>query len=143
MKDRIKQYIEQKGISAGELAVKLDVQRSNISHILNGRNKPGAVFIERFLLVFPDLNARWLLTGTGDMIERTLETKPKNVVTIPNTLPFETLTAPVEKVQDDVEVKKVEVQDSAVAKNEDENEDELDGMVLLFKDGTFATYKKR
>jgi len=68
MKDRIKEFIDYKGISAGELAEMLDVQRSNISHILNGRNKPGAVFLERFLLSFPEINARWLLTGKGKMI---------------------------------------------------------------------------
>jgi len=68
MKDRIQQFIDYKGISAGDLSTALDVQRSNISHILNGRNKPGAAFIEKFLLVYPDLNARWLLTGQGDMI---------------------------------------------------------------------------
>ena len=57
-----------KGISAGELATRLDVQRSNISHVLNGRNKPGASFIEKFLTEFPDLNARWFLIGTGEMV---------------------------------------------------------------------------
>ena len=35
MKDRIKEFIDYKGISAGELADLLNVQRSNISHILN------------------------------------------------------------------------------------------------------------
>jgi predicted transcriptional regulator len=68
MKDRIKEFIDYKGVSAGELADMLDVQRSNISHILNGRNKPGAVFLERFLLSFPEIDARWLLTGKGNMI---------------------------------------------------------------------------
>ncbi len=67
MKERIQQFIDYKGISAGDLASALDVQRSNISHILNGRNKPGANFIEKLLLTFPDLNARWLLTGKGQM----------------------------------------------------------------------------
>lgn len=80
MKDRIKQIIDYKGISAGELADLLDVQRSNVSHILNGRNKPGAVFIERFLLTFPEVNARWLLTGKEDMLNtisnNTNETTP-------------------------------------------------------------------
>lgn len=69
MKERIKKFIDYKGISAGELADLLDVQRSNISHILNGRNKPGAIFIERFLLTFTEVNARWLLTGKGSMTD--------------------------------------------------------------------------
>lgn|SRR5690606_24669927 len=68
MKDRIQQLIDYKGISPGDLAERLDVQRSNISHILNGRNKPGALFIEKLLQAFPDIDARWLLTGVGTMI---------------------------------------------------------------------------
>jgi transcriptional regulator with XRE-family HTH domain len=68
MKDRIQQIIDYKGISPGDLAELLEVQRSNISHILNGRNKPGAVFIEKLLQAFPDVNARWLLTGEGIMV---------------------------------------------------------------------------
>jgi transcriptional regulator with XRE-family HTH domain len=68
MKERIKEFIDSKGIQPGELAVLLEVQRSNISHILNGRNKPGASLIEKMLNVFPELNARWLLTGEGDML---------------------------------------------------------------------------
>ncbi len=68
MKDRIQHLIEYKEISAGDLAGILGVQRSNISHILNGRNNPGAVFIEKLLKAFPDVNARWLITGEGPML---------------------------------------------------------------------------
>ena len=52
MKERIKQYMDYKSVSAGDLSSLLEVQRSNISHILNGRNKPGASFIEKLLLIF-------------------------------------------------------------------------------------------
>lgn len=68
MKDRIQKFIDYKSISPGELADILEVQRSNISHILNGRNKPGASFIEKFLHAFPHVNARWLFTGEGQMV---------------------------------------------------------------------------
>jgi transcriptional regulator with XRE-family HTH domain len=136
MKDRIKQYIEQKGISAGELAVMLDVQRSNISHILNGRNKPGASFIEKLLLTFPDLNARWLLTGAGHMLEGV--EKP---VRVDETLPFKSTV----EVEESAEVKhnptkKVQPEETFV---NPEEEDTLDRLVVLYKDGTFTTFKKR
>jgi plasmid maintenance system antidote protein VapI len=68
MRERIQKFIDYKGVTPGDLATSLEVQRSNISHILNGRNKPGALFIEKFLNLFPEINARWLLTGKGDMI---------------------------------------------------------------------------
>lgn len=69
MRERIKQFMDFKGINASDLAAALEVQRSNISHILNGRNLPGAAFIEKLLATFPELNARWLFLGTGKMTE--------------------------------------------------------------------------
>ena len=68
MKERIQKFIDYKNISPGELADILEVQRSNISHIMNGRNKPGAASIEKFLFAFPNVNARWLFTVEGPMI---------------------------------------------------------------------------
>lgn len=83
MKDRIKEFMDFKGLNAGELAGKLDVQPSNISHILHGRNKPSAAFIEKFLQVFPEINARWLLTGSGAIVENLPEVPAGNQVSIP------------------------------------------------------------
>lgn len=135
MKDRIKQYIEFKGITAGELAVMLDVQRSNISHILNGRNKPGATLIEKLLLVFPDLNARWLLTGKGDMSDEGVT----NVVNSNTQLPIFTEKKPEEKGKPvEIVAKREEVRKPIIG-----NEDDVEKMILLFKDGTFTTYNNR
>ena len=124
MKDRIKKYMEYKNISAGELATQLEVQRSNISHVLNGRNMPGAAFIEKLLLSFPDLNARWLLTGSGEMLmdgenSTTREVTPQPIETI----------KPLEKPQ----------AKSIVNVN---FEKPIDKVVLLFSDGTFVGYNK-
>ncbi len=60
--------MDYKKLSGADLADTIGVQRSNVSHILNGRNNPGAQFIEKLLLAYPDLDAGWLLTGKGAMI---------------------------------------------------------------------------
>jgi transcriptional regulator with XRE-family HTH domain len=73
MKDRLKEFMVQKSLNAADLADKIGVQRSNISHILNGRNLPGSQFIEKLLNVFPDLNADWLITGHGEMLKSSPE----------------------------------------------------------------------
>ncbi|MFV0506712.1 MAG: helix-turn-helix domain-containing protein [Bacteroidales bacterium] len=67
MKDRLTAILEDKKLSSSEFASSLDIQRSNVSHILTGRNKPSFSFIERLLSVYPDINARWLIMGEGDM----------------------------------------------------------------------------
>lgn len=65
MNQRLQQFLDLENISPAKLSEILNVQRSNISHILNGRNKPSYDFICRMLSKFPSLNADWLLTGKG------------------------------------------------------------------------------
>lgn len=60
--------MDYKQISPSELADAIGVQRSNVTHVLQGRNKPGFQFISKLLETFPELNAKWLITGQGDML---------------------------------------------------------------------------
>jgi transcriptional regulator with XRE-family HTH domain len=69
MEDRIRKFMEHKGISASELADTIGVQRSNVTHVLKARNKPSFQFIEKLLQIYPELNAKWLLLGTGPMVD--------------------------------------------------------------------------
>ena len=73
MKERIKQFMDYKALNAADLADTIGVQRSNVSHVVNGRNNPSSSFIEKLLLTFPELNARWLITGEGDMVSQSDE----------------------------------------------------------------------
>jgi transcriptional regulator with XRE-family HTH domain len=135
MKDRIKQYIEFKGITAGELAVMLDVQRSNISHILNGRNKPGAALIEKLLLVFPDLNARWLLTGKGNMNEGIEDSVKSIQAPLPLYAEKDTIEEPKSAK---VVQKNLETSLPVVGLTDD-----VEKMILLYKDGSFEAFNNR
>jgi transcriptional regulator with XRE-family HTH domain len=63
VKDRIKMIIESHRLTAGAFADKIGVQRSNVSHVLGGRNKPSFEFLEKIVLAFPRVSALWLLTG--------------------------------------------------------------------------------
>lgn len=67
MKDRILQFLSAEKISPAEFADKIGVQRSSMSHILNGRNYPSATFIQKMLQSYPFLNPRWLMIGDGNM----------------------------------------------------------------------------
>lgn len=117
--------MDYKGITAGELSLALEVQRSNISHILNGRNMPGAALIEKMLLKYPDLDARWLLTGIGSMIH---VNGALDNAAAPNAIKDVNLIITDEKI-----VKPI-ISTS--------NDKQLDKIVLLFNDGSFVDYKK-
>ncbi|HPR31094.1 MAG TPA: helix-turn-helix transcriptional regulator [Prolixibacteraceae bacterium] len=67
MKDRISTFLEAEKMTSAEFADRIGVQRSNISHIMSGRNQPGFSFIQKMLEAFPKINSRWLITGEGSM----------------------------------------------------------------------------
>lgn len=50
-------------LTASSFADRIGVQRSNVSHVLNGRNKPGYDFLLKVIHAFPKVNTHWLLTG--------------------------------------------------------------------------------
>jgi transcriptional regulator with XRE-family HTH domain len=54
------------GLSASGFAEKIGVQRSSISHLLSGRNKPSLDFILKIIEVFPDVDLYWILNGFGN-----------------------------------------------------------------------------
>ena len=65
MNERLQQFLTLENLSPARLADILGVQRSGMSHILSGRNKPGYDFIFKLCTKFPDLNANWFITGKG------------------------------------------------------------------------------
>lgn len=67
MKDRIKKLLLDEGLTSGSFADEIGVQRSSLSHILNGRNNPSLDFVIKTKNRFPKLNLSWLLLGEGDM----------------------------------------------------------------------------
>lgn len=60
---RIEQWMQQKGMTAPELAKALDMNRSTVVHIINGRNKPSLQFVINLADYDSELDLRFLLTG--------------------------------------------------------------------------------
>lgn len=84
MIERFKLLLEELKVSPSEFADRIGVQRSNISHILSGRSKPGLDFLEKMLVVYPDIDLAWLITGIpynrpGEMVSPGIkpESKPE------------------------------------------------------------------
>ena len=72
MKERIKKIIKQEGLNVNQFSTIIGVNRSTLSHILSGRNKPSVEVLQKILDHFPLLNANWLLRGSGDIYTKTL-----------------------------------------------------------------------
>ena len=76
MEDRLLQLIKAEGINPTRLAERIGVQRSSISHILSGRNKPSYDFLLKILESFPNLNPDWLMRGKGLMYKGDIPQQP-------------------------------------------------------------------
>jgi transcriptional regulator with XRE-family HTH domain len=69
MEDRLLKLLDTEQLSSSKFADVIGVQRSSVSHILTGRNKPSFDFLQKTLKAFPMLNADWLILGEGEMYE--------------------------------------------------------------------------
>ncbi|WP_300025367.1 helix-turn-helix transcriptional regulator [uncultured Maribacter sp.] len=63
---RLKTIFTHNELSSAAFADLIAVQRSSISHILNGRNKPSLEFIMKVNDAFPEVDLQWLLYGKGN-----------------------------------------------------------------------------
>lgn len=63
IQERLQIIIKMHNLSPSAFADQIGVQRSNVSHVLSGRNKPSLDFLEKIILSFPRVNAHWLITG--------------------------------------------------------------------------------
>jgi transcriptional regulator with XRE-family HTH domain len=80
--ERIRLILKANNLTASQFADKIGVKRSNLSHVLSGRNKPGLEFLAKIIESFPNVNASWLLTGT----QRTGDFQEEVEVTTNNTV---------------------------------------------------------
>ena len=78
--------MDYQGESASSFAEKIGVQRSSISHILSGRNKPSLDFILKILSAYPEVDLYWLFNGKGEFPseEKTKDVKQESITTTKN-----------------------------------------------------------
>ncbi|MDE5677937.1 helix-turn-helix transcriptional regulator [Phocaeicola sp.] len=67
MKERIAQIIQKEDITAAQFADKIGISHSNLSHILNGRNKPSLEVVMKIHKACDYISLKWLLYGEGEM----------------------------------------------------------------------------
>ena len=85
MKDRLLQLLDLEQITPSKFADIIGVQRSSVSHVISGRNKPSYDFLHKTLKAFPGLNAAWLMLGEGTMYEQMGRKVPGNLFDPPET----------------------------------------------------------
>lgn len=62
---RLEILLDYYALSASVFADKMGVQRSGLSHLMSGRNKPSLDFVMKITENFPEVDLYWLLNGEG------------------------------------------------------------------------------
>ena len=147
MKERIEAIIRHERLSPSQFADALGVQRSGISHILSGRNKPGIDFLGKLLGQFPHINVDWLITGNGSMVNDDL-----NVRKPPEQLEFP-LEEPNTRKPFKIPSKSVQEEEAPVYKVAQSQTEPtppagvavgakaIERIVVFYKDKSFSEYK--
>ena len=116
--ERLKTVMTFYSLSATALAESIGIQRSSISHLLSGRNKPSLDFVLKVLKEYPEVELYWLLNGKGLF--------PKSEKT-------EIKSPPIPKVENS----NFNISEVIPTKN---NNDEIEKIVVFYKNGTFKSY---
>lgn len=127
---RLKKVITYYGESASSFAEKIGVQRSSISHILSGRNKPSLEFILKVLSSFPDVELYWLLNGKGNFPSKKNKEQQTEKKQIPESahLFSETENKIPEEISDSKQIIK-------------NSKKEIDRIIIFYKDGSFSNFE--
>lgn len=146
---RLEIILEYYGLNASSFADRIGVQRSSLSHLLSGRNKPSLDFILKILDVFPDVDLYWILNGKGTFPKNTAHVNSKEnaleeVEKQRSVTPFNNETIPENlfseiKITNSInafETKKMDVENSA----KEATSNEIDKIVIFYKNGTFKSY---
>ncbi len=132
IKDRIFKLLNEENLSSSKFADILDVQRSSISHIISGRNKPSLDFIQKVLRNFPGINPDWLILGKGEMY---IEEQQKEII----------FNTPLDREVDKIEKSAPQnVKNEVISSNNTNNINNtlpnvknIEKILVFFDDGTF------
>lgn len=147
---RLEIILDYYSLNASSFADKIGVQRSSLSHLLSGRNKPSLDFILKILDVFPDVDLYWILNGKGTFPKSELKSDPivaaptpiinnqmaTNQIEKTADLFSEELTNKKNPTEEKLATNFLNTQNSGLQKNNSE----IDRIVIFYTNGTFKTY---
>ena len=136
MNERVSSILKHFKLSSSQFADEIGVQRSSVSHVLSGRNKPGFDFIKKMLSKFPEISAEWLITGAGEMLKK-MSLKEKELFESEDERKY---GKEKESKSDDSKF------DEKISKSSESIEQELDKkkqiekIIVIYKDKSFEEY---
>jgi transcriptional regulator with XRE-family HTH domain len=137
---RLEIILDYYGINASAFADNIGVQRSSLSHLLSGRNKPSLDFVLKILDIYPEVDLYWILNGKGNFpksensnaTEKDSGERFKETNTTPSLFDDNANESEQKaKSEKNLPSEKVVIHS---------RESEIDKIVIFYKNGTFKSY---
>lgn len=133
---RLGEILKFYGITAAAFSDMVQVNRSTISHLLSGRNKPSLEFVLKVLNAFPEVELFWLLNGQGHFPTQTkIEDQRQNPVVEKEQNASKTLFD-VPNPPSSSEITPADAQIHQAL-----NDTEVEQIVIFYKNGSFKHYR--
>ncbi|BBD45679.1 MAG: helix-turn-helix transcriptional regulator [Petrimonas sp.] len=146
MRERIRQIMENENLTPAKFADRLQINRANISHILNGRNNPSLDVVTKILSGMPYINTEWLINGTGQMYKDgfDMDSIPKEHDLFhqgpPATLQEKETVVKPEGIDVNKPEKNIQVIENKIIDAQKNNDKKIRQIIIYYNDSTFETF---
>ncbi len=137
---RLEYLLDYYSLNASSFADKIGVQRSSLSHLLSGRNKPSLDFIMKITEAFPEVNLYWILNNKGQFLKSDFEKTPYTPFKNESVISSEKNEIVNLFSQSDNSSETKKNVESIVSKN---NENKIIKIVIFYNDGTFEDFTSK
>ena len=143
IKDRLAHIIRAKNLTATQFAEMMQIQPSNVSHLLSGRNQPSLDFLIKLKDVFPEYSFDWIILGKKPITvsERSQIAKDDVLQTVDLFHTIETSSVDDDGLIDMVEENKSNTMDDKMDKPV--HSKKVTQIVYIYEDHTFDIYHAR
>lgn len=145
IKDRLSHIIRAKNLTATQFAEMMQIQPSNVSHLLSGRNKPSLDFLIKLKDIFPEYSFDWIILGKKPI---TINERGGSVVAKDDLFkPMEMFDAVEEEYQNRTDSVVVESAIDAIMPKstveDSESSKSIKQIIYVYEDRTFEIYNIR
>lgn len=139
---RLEVLMDYYSLSTSAFADKIGVQRSSMSHLLSGRNKPSLDFVMKIVEVFQEVDLYWILLGTGNFPKKNEQDSSKYEKPISPILSNENFGEDLFSPIESKEQKKLETKNTLELENSNFSliNEEIEKIVIFYKNGRFKAY---
>jgi transcriptional regulator with XRE-family HTH domain len=139
--EKIKQILAEKNLSPSLFADEIGIQRSSMSHILAGRNKPSLDIVQKIVRRFPELGLNWILEDENSEsgTSRTMDSKPVGLPLFDPTKSAAPRPADLNRKKNPTNSR---VYENLKPQESGKEEKKIERILVFYSDGTFQEFKQ-